>query len=238
MNIDKILEYQKIDQELISLENEVLKSSERQNLAMAKSRLDGATETIGKLKNDAAELLAGYTSMKEKIDALKAELDEFDGILDDVQDATEADHYLKMVASIAEKINALEKDANATSAKIDQVNDNYKKTWDIGVKASDVYKAAKAEYDAFMKNLQPQVVQIKTQLAALKGEIPEKIMNAYVSLRTAKKMPAFVPYDSEHEICGRCRMEVDNNTKSKLRNVGDVAECPNCRRILYVAEQK
>lgn len=238
MNIDKILEYQKIDQDLISLENEVVKSTQRQNLAVAKSRLESATETIGKLKNDAAELLAGYNSMKEKIDALKAELDEFDGILEDVQDATEADHYLKMVANIAEKINALEKEANSTSVKIDQVNDNYKKTWDVGVKASDAYKVAKTEYDAFMKNLQPQVVQIKAQLAALKGEIPERIMDAYVSLRTAKKMPAFVPYDSEHEICGRCRMEVDNNTKSKLRNVGDVAECPNCRRILYVAEQK
>ena len=60
MNIDKILEYQKIDQELISLENEVLKSSERQNLAMAKSRLDGATETIGNLKNG-ADLVNSYT---------------------------------------------------------------------------------------------------------------------------------------------------------------------------------
>lgn len=238
MNIDKILEYQKIDQELIMLENEVVKSKERQNLAVAKSRLEAATETVGKLKNDAQELLVGYASMKEKIDALKAELDEFDGILDDVQDATEADHYLKMVANIAEKINALEKEANLTSSKIDQVNDNYKKTWDVGVKASDVYKVAKAEYDAFVKNLQPQVVEIKTKLNALKSEIPEKLMNAYLALRAQKKMPAFVPYDSANAICGRCRMGVDNDTKSKLRNAGDVAECPNCRRILYVAEEK
>lgn len=238
MNIDKILEYQKIDQELISLENEVVKSKERQNLAVAKSRLDAATETIGKLNVEAADLLAVYASMKNKIDALKAELDEFDGILDDVQDATEADHYLKMVANIAEKINSLEKEANSTSEKIKQVNDNYKKTWEAGVKANELCKSAKVEYDAFVKKLQPQVTQIKAQLNALKADIPEKIMTAYVSLRTAKKMPAFVPYDGEHEICSRCRMEIDNNTKSKLRNVGDVAECPNCRRILFVEEKK
>ena len=58
---------------------------------------------IGKLKSEAGELLAGYAAMKEKIDALKDELDEFDGILDDVQDANEADHYLKMVASLSKK---------------------------------------------------------------------------------------------------------------------------------------
>ena len=103
MKFDKILQYQKIDQELMALENEVAKSDERQKLAVAKSRLESATEMIGKLKAEASDLLAGYAAMKGKIDALKEELDEFDGILEDVQDANEADHYLKMVASIADK---------------------------------------------------------------------------------------------------------------------------------------
>lgn len=238
MKFDKILQYQKIDQELMALENEVAKSDERQKLAVAKSRLEGATDMIGKLKGEASDLLAGYAAMKEKIDALKAELDEFDGILEDVQDANEADHYLKMVSSIAEKINALEKEANSAAAKIDQVNDSYKKTWDQGVKATDVYKSAKAEYDNLVRKFQPRVVEIKTQLNALKAEIPENVMNAYLALRAAKKMPAFVAYDRNSGVCGRCFMDVPNDTKSKLRKEGDYAECPNCRRILYVADEQ
>lgn len=238
MKFDKILEYQKIDQELMTLESKVAKSDERQELALAKSRIDNATETIGKLANEANELLASYTSMKEKIDALKAQLDEFDGILEDVQDLQEAEHYLKIVSQIAEKINVLEKEASVSSQKIDQVNDNYKKTWEQGTKATEAYKGAKAKYDALMKELQPEVVKIKSQLNVLKAEIPENIMATYASLRSAKKMPAFVPYDSQNCICGRCRMEVDNDTKSKLRKEGDFAECPNCRRILFVADEK
>ena len=238
MKIDKILEYQKRDKEGMSLESEDEKSEERQKLAVAKSRLEGATEMTGKLKADASDLLAGYGAMKDKIDALKDELDEFDGILDDVQDANEADHYLKMVAAIADKINALEKEANGAAVKIDQVNDSYKKTWEQGVKATDVYKNAKAEYDNLVRNFQPRVVEIKAQLNALKAEIPQNVMNAYLNLRGAKRMPAFVKYDSKNCLCGRCMMEVDNDTKSKLRNVGDYAECPNCRRILYVAEEQ
>ncbi len=238
MKFDTILEYQKIDQELMELENEVAKSEERKKLVVAKSRLEGATDMIGKLKNEAGELLGSYASMKEKIDALKAELDEFDGILEDVQDVNEADHYLKMVSAIAEKINALEKEASSSASKIDQVNDGYKKTWDQGVKATDAYKVAKAEYDALVKNLQPKVVEIKTKLNELKSQIPSDIMATYLALRNAKKMPAFVKYDSVNCICGRCRMEVDNDTKSKLRNPGDYAECPNCRRILFVADEQ
>lgn len=238
MNFDKILEYQKYDQELISLENEVAKSDERQKFVSAKARLESASDTIGKLKNEASELLSGYTSMKDKIEALKSELDEFDGILEDVQDATEADHYLKLVAGIADKINALEKEANAAASKIDQVNDGYKKTWEAGVKATEAYKSAKAEYDAHVKQFQPRVLEIKAKLNALKGDIPENIMNAYLSLRAAKKMPAFVAYNRETGVCGRCFMDVPNDTKSKLRNEGDFAECPNCRRILFVPENK
>lgn len=236
MKFDKILEYQKADLELMALESEVAKSEQRQKLAGAKAKLDAATDTVGKLKQEASELLASFAQMKDKIDALKGELDEFDGILDDVQDETEADYYIKNVSAIADKIAALEKEANGAASKIDQVNENYKKTWDQGVKANEAYKAAKAEYDALVKTLQPKVVEIQKQLVTLKGEVPPKMMEAYMALRGAKKMPAVVEYDKEAAICGRCRMEVPNDTKAKLRNPGDFAECPNCRRILYVPD--
>ena len=140
------------------------------------------------------------------------------------------------MSAIADKIAALEKEANGATAKIDQVNDNYKKTWEQGVKANEAYKAAKAEYDALVKNLQPKVLEIQKQLVALKAEVPPKMMEAYQALRGAKKMPAVVEYDKDAAICGRCRMEVPNDTKAKLRNAGDFAECPNCRRILYVPD--
>lgn len=237
MKFDKILDYQKIDQELLALETEVSKSEERKKLAYAKSALDSATDTIGKLTQEANDLLNGYTAMKDKIDSLKAELDGFDGILEDVQDATEADYYLKTVAGIADKIVELEKEANAAASKIEQVNSNFKKTWAQGVKASDALKSAKKDYDAFVRDRQPKVVEITAKLNALKSEIPQEVMNAYLALRAAKKMPAFVVYDQKTGVCGRCFMDLPNDTKSKLRNAGDHAECPNCRRVLFVPEE-
>lgn len=236
MKLDKILEYQKVDQELMALESEVAKSEQRQKLATAIAKRNTATETVVKLRQEASDLLASYSAIREKIEALKEELDDFDGIIEDVQDATEAEYYIKNVSAIADKISALEKEASGSSSKIDQINDNYKKTWDLGVKANDAYKSAKAEYDLLMKDLQPKVVEIQKKLAELKGEISPKMMEAYLSLRNAKKMPAVVEYDKNAAICGRCRMEVPNDTKAKLRNAGDFAECPNCRRILYVPE--
>ncbi len=236
MKFDTILEYQKIDQELLALEIEVSKSEERKKVAYAKSMLDSATDTINKLSQEANDLLQSYTVMKDKINALTQQLDEFDGILDDVQDATEADYYLKTVATIADKIAELEKEANAQSSKIDKVNANYKTTWAQGVKASDALKNAKKDYDAFVRDRQPKVVEISQKLKALKQDIPENMMNIYNTFRQDKKLPAFVAYDVKNGSCGRCFTDLPNDTRSKLRNPGDYAECPNCRRILFVPE--
>ncbi len=236
MKFDKILEYQKIDQELMNLENLVAKSEERNKYVLAKNRLDSATETIKKLTKDASDLLGGYESMKNKIDTLKAEIDGFDGILEEVQDVQEAEHYLKMIAAIADKIVMLEKSANADAQKIDKINEEYNKTWQQGVKATEGFKKAKAEYDAFRAQFQPKVVELKAQLDAIRVEVPKELMDAYTALRAQKKMPAFIEYDAQKGNCGGCYMSIANDIKSKLKVAGNYAECQNCGRIMYVPE--
>ena len=239
MNFDKILEYQKIDQEILALENEVNKSKERANLAVAKNNIAKSTEIINKLKDEASTLLASYNSVQEKIDELKAELDEYEGVLDGVQDVAETDYYVKKVSAIVERISALEKEVAVGSKRIDDINEKYKKTWDQGVKDTAIFKTAKADYDKLVEEYRPKVVELVNARDALKGNIPEKMLDVYASLRNGKKLPAFVPYDNRSSgCCPRCGMEVANDTLSRLKNPGDYAECPNCRRILFVPEAK
>ena len=78
MNFEKMLEYQKIDQEILALENEVNKSKERANLVSTKNNIAKSTEVIGNLKNEAAALLASYGAVQEKIDALNRLIDDED----------------------------------------------------------------------------------------------------------------------------------------------------------------
>lgn len=238
MNFEKILEYQRIDQEILALENEVNKSKERANLAAAKNNIAKSTEIINRLKDEAAALLVAYNSVQDKIDKLKAELDEYEGVLDDVQDVAEADYHIKKINAISDSISALEKEVALGSKRIDDINDKYKKTWEQGVKDTAVFKAAKAEYDKLVEDYRPQVVEKVNARDALKDDIPPKMLDVYNSLRAAKKMPAFVPYDGKSSgCCPRCGMEVANDTLAKLKNPGDYAECPNCRRILYIPEK-
>ena len=234
MKFDTILEYQRVDQELIALEVEATSSKERTNLLSAKKNLDTATATVGKLSAEAGELIANYAKLQDKVNALKTKLDEFDGIIEGVEDASEADYYLKQIEAIASDIIALEKEATKEMNRIDGINNDYKKTWEAGTKASEVFKQAKVAYDKFMAELQPKANAVKARLDALQMEIPEELFNRYKALRDPKRMPVFVEYDASKKICGRCRMEMSNDIVEKLRQSGDFAECPNCRRINYI----
>ena len=72
MKFDTILEYQNIDRELLALENEFSKSKERAVYVAAKSKLESATETVGKLSHEAAELLSNYNKLSARAEELKA----------------------------------------------------------------------------------------------------------------------------------------------------------------------
>ncbi len=234
MKFDTILEYQRVDLELIALETEATSSKERAALLTAKKNLDTATSTVGKLSAEAGEIIANYGKIQDKMNDLKTNLDEFTGLLEDLDDVSEAEYYLKEVDAIVSEIIALDKEANKEMNRIDGVNNDYKKTWEAGTKASEVFRQAKAVYDKFMAELQPKANEIKAKLDALQKEIPEDLLSRYKALRDPKKMPVFVEYDASKKICGRCRMEMPNDVIEKLRQSGDYAECPNCRRINYL----
>lgn len=238
MKFDKMLQYQKIDQEVNSLKAEISRSEEWQKYQNSQAKLSEATNSINSLTTEANNLLKSYEAMKSKMEALRSEVAEFNGILEDVQDVGEADYYLKLINSLADKLTALEKEANGVASRIDQINNSYSKTWAQGVKATQVSKVAKNEYNDYLAGYKGKFDELQAKLNAVAKDIPQEELKTYLELKKSKKLPVYVEYDAEHKVCGRCRMEVPSDVRSKLKSAGDYAECPNCRRIMFVPEGK
>lgn len=116
MKFDTILEYQRIDQELLNLESEFAKSKERAAFVTAKAKLEAATDTVNKLSQEASDLLANYNKLNARAEELKMRLDEFDRFIGGVADVNEADYYLRQIASISDEIAALEKTPRAITS--------------------------------------------------------------------------------------------------------------------------
>lgn len=237
MKFDKILEYQALDQKYMDLEKEVISSPAYKAVYAAKIKLAKANDAVKKLIQEAGELRASVSALKAKTDALKQELDDFDGILDGVQDAQEADHYIKMINGISDKINQLDKESKDLLGKIDENNKQYAEIWAQGVSATEEYNSATARFAEIKTKYEPEMNDLQQQLKALQAKVPEEFMKAYKVLRAQNKYPVFVEYDPKTKICTRCRMELANDTLAKLKNPGDYAECPHCLRVLFIPAQ-
>ena len=239
MKFDKILEYQRLDQEIASLDNLVASSDVARARREKKARIGDLETQIGKLTEEANSLMSSFNATQSRIEALKADLDEYDGIEDDIQDIAEADYLLKKVTAIANEIAALESEIAKLSKRLDEINAKYQATWAQGMKEAAEFKPILKAYNEYKAQIDPQKALLIQKRDALVAEIDPSLLTKYNNFKSGKnnRMPFIVPYDRSTTSCPRCFMTIENATLAQLNAPGDSAECPNCRRILFIPEQ-
>ena len=146
---------------------------------------------------------------------------------------------MKRVTAIANELAKLENDIANLSKKLDDINAKYKATWEKGIQANNAYNDAKAKCNAIIAENKPQFDKLVGERDALVKEIDPSLLTRYNNFKSGKnnRMPFIVPYDRSTTSCPRCFMTIENATLAQLNAPGDSAECPNCRRILFIPEQ-
>ena len=239
MKFDTILEYQRLDQEIASLDNLLATSDVGRARREKKNRISELEVQIGKLNDDANSIMSSFSATQSRIEALKTELDEYDDIEEDVQDITEAEYVLKKVTAIANEITALESEIAKLSKRLDEINAKYSATWDKGMKEAAEFKPILKAYNEYKAQIEPQKALLIQKRDALAKDIDPTLLARYNNFKSGKnnRMPFIVPYDRSTTSCPRCFMTIENATLAQLNAPGDSAECPNCRRILFIPEQ-
>ncbi|HKL93659.1 MAG TPA: C4-type zinc ribbon domain-containing protein [Clostridia bacterium] len=236
MKFDNILEYQKIDADLIVIEDAIKGSRERALTFNAKSKLDEATEMIKRLHAESTDVISQYERISQKANELVAKINELDGIIGKAGDLNEVEYYNKMLAGLVDELSQLEKDLNKDISKVDVITANFKSTWEAGQKATALYKNARNEYEKLKAEKTSEAKPLVEKLEELSKNIEPRIIEIYKSLRANRKLPAFVEYVPEDKRCGRCFMDLPSDAQTKLKKAGDVSECPNCHRFLYIPD--
>ncbi len=238
MNFDKMLEYQQYDQEYYNRQAALLASPEGKAKERAEKAYAEAREAIGKLNSDARDLLNIYNALKAELDSNREELDDFNGILEGTTDPVEVEHYLKKVTAIKGKLEALEKKLSEAVARMEKLFQNFTNVVAQGKKAEADRKAAEAAFNKLCQQNQSALEELKRKLDEIKSAIPREMEEYFKARKSVKKFPVMKSYDPKSKFCTGCGMELAGDTASKLKNPGDFAECPNCRRLLYIPEQK
>jgi len=236
MNFDSILEYQKLDQEYSNLNGKINGSEEAKIYTTLKARVADDEQKLKRLLEQANSLVASFTSFQEKVDALKEQLEDYETSAQDLQDLGETDYLLKHLNETIGKISALEKEIAAHSKKMDEVNEQYVQlNARIKKERMDAEKARQAGQE-FAAPIREQMAVVKQKRDALVPSIDKKVLELYNAAHKSQKLPVIVEYKGTPG-CPRCGMILENSTKAKLAKPGDYAECPNCRRVLFIPEK-
>ena len=92
------------------------------------------------------------------------------------------------------------------------------------------------EYKAKGGQLQTDIAGMKKEREKLASGVPADLLARYESLRLSKHGIAVAALSGD--LCSACRTQIPSGKAQELRSGPELAECPNCHRILVVTERR
>ena len=211
MDLNKILDYQKKDAELIKLERALYSND---NKKISNQMINVVKETQNQssmLENQAQEIIRSYNSLKKTYE----------------ENAKTANLIAnKNLDSISEEeITAIE-----SVERVRDILSNFDMTKKKYNLAKEKFNKHKALFDEDEKKLKPQIDEKTVEVKSLEAGIDKELLAKYKQKRQDRIYPVFVPCIDK--ACGGCRMELPSASLATLKNNG-VLECEHCRRIIY-----
>ena len=230
--INKLLEYQTVDATLRDIEVALSKSDERKKAKSAKNFLDGANETLAKLDQRAEELVAKYNGAIKLYGQLADDAKEYDGISD--MDEGQLSYVKKKAQSLTEEINGLLSSIEQLSKEIENVLKEFAQLKADIKKAKAQYAEYGPKYNELKASKEGEMTEIKLKLKKLESKIDAEIMAKYKQKRKDKIFPVLNEAQemSKHAYC-RCGTELPVTSYTSLKS-GNIVECENCHRLLYL----
>lgn len=230
MGLTKILEYQDIDFPIYKAVLVVIKSSVATSIAQISQQITAAKDALIKLDSEAAKQFAEIDRLSAKLNELLAE-NRMDFSFNSVTTISQVDNIEKVIADYEKEIGNLEGNIEKCFRRLAEISAEATKQMQIGSVAVASRGKKREELAQLSQEVYSKFGEEIKKLNELRKDIDPAYMAKYTELRKQRKMPAFVPYEGGN--CSGCGMNVEVELKVKLKNSGDVAECPNCRRILY-----
>ncbi len=235
MNIEKLLEYQAVDAELIKVETDFRALPVCREYNTTANSFKDAQAAVMKLTNESEDLTAQIETLADQYKKLNSQLAEAERESENIADLKQADFYSRNVEKLLSEMQNLSKLMSTLSSKIEDHRKNYEKALKQGKESKQKGMEITPLFQKAREEVKPVMEELNKKLSELEKDIDEKAVTHYKNLRAAKKTPAIVPLHGEAS-CGGCFMEMAGNAIAKLRSDGYI-ECPNCSRIIYIGKK-
>ena len=227
----KILEYQKIESDIVALETELSKSGDREKAAQIQQSLKNQHSRLIVLETNAKRVNDSYSKAIAKYEEYNKKLEELEKQVS-VVDSDKVELYEKAYKDFAAVANALEKEITKMHGEIQSISREYEEIIKKSKSDREKFDKYKATYSKLKATIEPQIEDAKKKLAAVQKEIDAKLLAKYNQKRDGRIFPVFVRLNVNK--CGGCRVEIPASKMGEMKtNEFGVIECENCGRYIY-----
>ena len=230
MSIDKILEYQKKDFEIIKLERELENNEDKKIYQRMLGVVKEAQNKSTMLDKEANQLIQDYNNIKKSYNEnLKSYGTILNTSLDKISE-NDLNNVNTVAGDLINNLSILEKKLINLAEKFNAILSEFEIAKKKYNEAKQKYILHKNAFEKKQKEIIPEIDKKKKEINKLESGIEQIHLLKYKQRRTDKIYPVFVPLIDK--ACGGCRMEIPSASLQKLKEKGFL-ECEHCRRIIY-----
>ena len=231
--LNKVLEYQKIELEVIKLKEKLASNPAKQTLNKMLALGKDAQNKLVELEKQAKATIEQYEKTKEEFTKACDKLNNL--IKQEANDVPEDKlrENIEQASALSILLGNLERSLSYQKDVVTTIMKNFDLCRKNIVASKQKYKETKEEYDAFEKEILPQIEEKKKEMAAIEKTADANLFTKYKHLRQDGIFPVFVPLKGN--ACGGCRMEIPAALMAKLKTTGYL-ECEQCRRLIYIEQ--
>ena len=229
--LDAILKYQEIEANILAIENEFLKSKERNQAADMKKVLNAGHARLLELEKLAGTINEKYKKASDKYAKFNEKLDSLEKELE-TADAQKFPIYEKAYKDFSAIAASLEKEISVIYEEINKISSEYESIMKKSKTDREKFDKYKAVYDKYKAEKDAQIEKLNEELKNAKKNVNEKLMKLYLQKREGKLFQVFVPISAKK--CVGCRMEVSASKIGEMKtNEFGIIECEHCGRYIY-----
>lgn len=232
--MSKLLEYQELDKKIKKIKKESGNGNLEKTVENLNKVIKDSQTKILELEETSKKLLETLNKLMEVQKKGISYVEKCSNINIEAMSEKELKEFDVKTTQTAKQLAELDSRISSHNAEVKKAVLDYKMYRKKILDAKEKREALKTESSEKSQSNEPQLEELKKQMAKLEKEIEPAKLNKYKSLKQDGIFPVIVPLVDKR--CGGCRMELSNATLDKLKANG-VHECEQCRRLIYIEKE-
>lgn len=235
--MNKILEYQKVDDNLLKIEKKIKASQAQKTIDRENDIANNAKLKIKDLDKRAEELLKEFHSLREIMNNNVKNIEILEKQKIEMQDKERVKKLYDNIKNVNNNLGVIETRLKTLTTQIDSVIKAFKGAQKTIEVSKEKRKHAQEELDNVSKKYETQIADISSQLNKIAKDIDPKMLETYNRLRETK-YPPFVQVADEdgQNRCSGCKSIIAVGRMDLLKTNGYI-ECESCHRIIYLKDK-